>query len=242
MCRHLAYVGQPVRLGAVLVDPPHSLVEQSWAPRRQDHGVVNADGFGVGWYVDGDPVPARHRGAGPIWVDETFTDLARVVITRAALAAVRSATPGMPGGQGAAAPLRHAGWLFSHNGALDDWPKAAADLAAGLPVERLLRLDAPTDTALLWALTVERLDRGAALADALADVVHAADRAGGGRLNLLVTDGTAIAATAWGASLTWRSTVAGVVVASEAGDDGWHDVPDRHLVTAGAGGAAVVPL
>ena len=64
MCRHLAYAGQPVSLRAALIDPPHGLVVQAWAPRRQQHGVVNADGFGIGWYADGDPVPARYRRAG----------------------------------------------------------------------------------------------------------------------------------------------------------------------------------
>jgi glutamine amidotransferase len=244
MCRHLGYVGAPIRLGALLVDPTHSLVEQSWAPRRQHHGVVNVDGFGVGWYVDGDPVPARHRAAGPIWADETFADLARVVTSRAVLAAVRSATAGMPGGVAAAAPMRHGRWLFSYNGALDGWPKAAGALAAWLPPERLIQLDAPTDTALLWALTTERLDRGATLAEALAGVVAEAARAGGGRLNLLLTDGTALAATAWGASLVWRATASGIVVASEpdGDDDDWHEVPDRHLVAADARAARVTPL
>ncbi|MEU3969190.1 class II glutamine amidotransferase, partial [Streptomyces pseudogriseolus] len=59
MCRHLAYVGPAEPLGALLTGPPHGLYRQSWAPRRQRHGTVNADGFGVGWYADGDPVPAR---------------------------------------------------------------------------------------------------------------------------------------------------------------------------------------
>ena len=130
MCRHLAYVGAPVLLGALVSDPPHSLVRQSWAPRQQDHGVVNADGFGIGWYVDGVDEPARHRAAGPIWADETFADLARVVRSGAVLAAVRSATVGMAGGQSAAAPFRSGRWLFSHNGAV---VRLAADrVAAGL--------------------------------------------------------------------------------------------------------------
>ncbi|MFD5581392.1 class II glutamine amidotransferase, partial [Streptomyces pseudogriseolus] len=65
MCRHLAYVGPAEPLGALLTGPPHGLYRQSWAPRRQRHGTVNADGFGVGWYADGDPVPARYPPAGP---------------------------------------------------------------------------------------------------------------------------------------------------------------------------------
>src|SRR5262249_54522919 len=106
MCRHLAYLGPPVTLAAVLVDPPHSLYRQSWAPRRQRHGTVNADGFGVGWYAEGDPLPARYRHAVPIWADPSFADVARVTRTRALLAAVRSATEGTAPDASAAAPYR----------------------------------------------------------------------------------------------------------------------------------------
>jgi glutamine amidotransferase len=234
MCRHLAYLGEPVTLGRIVLDPPHSLLRQSWQPRRQQHGVVNADGFGVGWYADGDPIPARHRGEGPIWADETLTDLARVVRSGAVLAAVRSATAGMPPGRSAAAPFRSGRWLFSHNGALTGWPQAAAALASGLPAERLLRLEAPTDAALLWLLTLERLEAGATPAQALTEVVSLAQRAAGGRLNLLLLDGATIAATCVGASLSWRAGPGGVVVASEPDDDepGWQDVPDGHLLVA----------
>lgn len=244
MCRHLAYVGRPVRLGELVSDPPHSLAVQSYRPRRQTHGLFNADGFGIGWYVDGDPVPARHRGSGPIWSDETAADLARVVRTTALLAAVRSATAGTAPGRTAAAPFRARRWLFSHNGALDAWPKGSVALAGTLPVERLLALDARTDSALLWAATLERLEAGAGLGEALADVVRAATAVGTGRVNLLVTDGHGIAATRHGASLTWRHLSGGVVVASEPYDDDpdWHDVPEDHLLVATADGARVHAL
>src|SRR5438552_18412701 len=104
MCRHLAYLGPPATLRALLLDPPHGLGTQAWAPRRQCHGTMNVDGFGIGWYADGDPVPARYRRAGPIWADPCLADLARVTRTRALLAAVRSATRGTEGGAAAAAP------------------------------------------------------------------------------------------------------------------------------------------
>ena len=162
MCRHLAYVGTPLRIGELVTDPPFSLVRQAWAPRRQEHGVVNADGFGVAWYVDGQTEPARHRGAGPVWADETFAELARAITTGGLLAAVRSATIGMVGGQSvaAAAPFRAGAWLFSHNGALAGWPAGASRLAWGLDPGMLATLDAPTDSALLWAITLDLLHRG----------------------------------------------------------------------------------
>jgi glutamine amidotransferase len=242
MCRHLAYVGRSLRAGELLTDPPHSLVRQAWEPRRQTNGIMNVDGFGLGWYVAGDPQPARHRGVGPVWGDETFADLARTVRTTALLAAVRSATEGMAHGRAAAAPFRSGRWLFSHNGALAGWPGSGVDLVKDLGAERLLRLEAPTDAAVLWALTLDRLERGVPLPEALADVVRRAADTCGGRINLLATDGTTIAATTWGASLSWRELDGGVLVASEPHDDrsGWSDVPDGHLITATAV-PAVVP-
>ena len=247
MCRHLAYLGPAVPLRALLVDPPHSLLRQSWAPRRQRHGTVNADGFGVGWYAEDDPVPARYRSDHPMWTDRSFADLARVVRSRGVLAAVRSATPTMPHAAGAAAPFAAGRHLFSHNGVVPGWPDGLGAIAAGLTPVALLRTmseEAATDSALLWALTRQRLDGGAVLADALAAVVRLAASTAGGRLNLLATDGGQIAATAYGDTLAWRADHRGVVVASEPFDDvpGWVDVPDRSLLHATPDGVTVSPL
>ena len=125
MCRHLAYLGPPVPFGELLVAPPHGLYRQSWAPRHQRRGTVNADGFGVGWYAEGDPVPARYRRWGPVWADESFVDLARVVRTGALLGAVRDATRRGADGEAAAAPFVDGPWLFSHRGAAAGRPAPA---------------------------------------------------------------------------------------------------------------------
>ncbi|MFC0602446.1 ergothioneine biosynthesis protein EgtC [Streptomyces palmae] len=236
MCRHLAYVGPRVALGEILLRPPHSLYRQSWAPRRQAHGTVNADGFGVGWYAPGDPVPARYRRAGPIWADASFADLARVVRSGALLAAVRDATVATPDGEAAAAPFAAENLLFSHNGAVPGWPLSLARLAGGLPPADLLELAARCDAALLWALVRYRIRDGYPAPEALADTVRAvAAAASGSRLNLLLTDGEVIAATAWGDTLWYRTDPErGTVVASEPYDEDplWTEVPDRTLLTA----------
>ena len=125
MCRHFAYLGDQVTIRSVLFDPPHSLVEQAWAPRWQRHGTMNVDGFGVGWYSDDDPRPARYRRTGPIWSDDCLPDLARVTRTRAMLCAVRSASVGTDMGASAVAPYAEGRWLFSLNGALVGWSAAA---------------------------------------------------------------------------------------------------------------------
>jgi glutamine amidotransferase len=125
MCRHFAYVGDEVSIKSMLFDPPHGLVQQAWAPRWQRHGTMNVDGFGVGWYAGGDPVPARYRRTGPIWADDSLPDLARVTRTAAMLCAIRSASVGTDMSASAAAPYADGTWLFSLNGALVGWSAAA---------------------------------------------------------------------------------------------------------------------
>ena len=250
MCRHLAYVGPPVTLAALLLDPPHGLLHQSYAPAdMRGGGTVNADGFGAGWYPpspDGAPAPpARYRSDRPLWGDTGFAALAAVTPATAVLAAARSATAGMPVTTAAAAPFAEGPWLFSHNGVVRGWPDTVAALASALPVRDLVTLDAPTDAALLWALVRHRLRGGSDPAAALAGTVLDVDAAApGSRLNLLLTDGTAVWATTWTHALSVRPAPDAVTVASEPTDTGpgWTAVPDRHLVVAAPGRCDVVPL
>jgi gamma-glutamyl hercynylcysteine S-oxide hydrolase len=246
MCRHLAYLGPAATLRSMLIDPPYGLYKQAWAPRFQKPGAINADGFGVGWYPDGDHSPVRYRQAVPIWTDESFYEISAVTRTGAVLGAIRNATPRTSHGPAAAAPFKHGRWLFSHNGAVNGWPESTAALAATLPAVSLLELEARVDSALLWALVLHRLREGLAPTEALAGTAEALHAAGvTGRFNLLLTDGRTIAATTAGHTLYYRRTPDSVTVASEPGDDepGWIEVPrDGSLVTATPGKVSVTRL
>ena len=231
MCRHLAYLGPEEPLGRLLVDPEHSLYRQSWEPRRQRHGTVNADGFGVGWYAEGDPA---------------YADLARVVRSGALLGAVRDATLAGADGEAAAAPYASGPWLFSHNGAVPGWPRSLTSLVSTLPAVDLLSLEARCDAAFLWALVLHRLRSGDDEPQALADtVVEVAEAAPGARLNFLLTNGETIVATSWGDTL-WYLAEPGrrTVVASEPYDDDphWTEVPDRTLLAATRTDVLLTPL
>jgi glutamine amidotransferase len=207
-------------------------------------GTVNADGFGIGWYPDGMPAAARYRRSVPIWADPSLPSLASAITSTAVVAAVRSGTEGMPVTEGACAPFNEHRWLFSHNGAIDDWADTLASLAGELPVRDLVTLDAPTDSALLWALVRSRLRAGIAAAEAMTELTAAVARLTPGRLNLLLCDGTTVVATAWGDSLFYHHDAAGLLVASEPSDDGegWIEVPDRSLLSGNASRVTVTPL
>jgi gamma-glutamyl hercynylcysteine S-oxide hydrolase len=236
MCRHLAYLGPPVPLARILFDPPHSLVRQSWAPGdMRGGGTVNADGFGVGWYPEGGTDAIRYRRNCPIWTDVNLLAMAAGISSSAVLAAVRSATVGMPVVETAAAPFAEGRWLFSHNGVIRGWPDSVAKLADRLPTRDLLTLDAPTDAALLWALVRDRLRAGAELGETAAEVVaEVAEAAPGSRLNLLLTDGAQVVATTAGHALSVLCADGRLLVGSEPLDDDprWEPVDDGKLVVA----------
>jgi glutamine amidotransferase len=52
MCRWLAYSGSPITLETVLLEPEHSLIDQS-LHARMGVQTTNGDGFGIGWNNDG---------------------------------------------------------------------------------------------------------------------------------------------------------------------------------------------
>jgi glutamine amidotransferase len=218
----------PIRLDTALVGAPHSLVEQARAPRHQTSGDSNPDGWGVGWFDDVGRLQ-RHRSALPIWDDPVVEELASSVVTTAALAAVRLASPGATITETGSAPFTDGTWLFSLNGIVDGYYDGVGDeLRALTSPGRLDAIDGDADTEVLFAMTLDAIDAGATPADALLDVVRLVDDRTTGRFNLLLTDGRIVAGTAWGNSLFRRETT----LASEPLDDlpGWERVPDRSVV------------
>jgi glutamine amidotransferase len=246
MCRHLAYLGPPVTVADLLLTPQHSLLEQTWAPTHmRGTGTVNADGFGFGWY-DGRGDALRYRRGMPMWGDGSLPDIARSIRTTALVAAARNGTTGMPVAETACAPFRHGRWLFSHNGVVAGWPATVVGLAESLPASDLMRLEVPTDSALLWALALRRLLDGwsveAVVEGLTTEVAHTAP---GSRLNLLLADGETVAATTWGHSLFLLEGADHTIVSSEPfgkSIDAWQEVPDGQLVVLTPAGAKTRPL
>ncbi|HEU5008200.1 MAG TPA: ergothioneine biosynthesis protein EgtC [Jatrophihabitantaceae bacterium] len=228
MCRHLAWLGAPRTLASLVLDGEHALLVQSYRPRRQRHGTINADGWGVGFYADGRGEPARWRSDRPLWSDTSFASLAPVISSACVLAAVRSATVGMPIDETSTAPFTDGRWLLSHNGVVD---------CAVLGPQ--LRAESVCDSAVLAAYVFE------SGADHLGKIVREVGaRDPGARLNLLATDGARLLATAWGDTLSVLRTDDGVLVASEPTDDDprWTDVPDRSLVEVTGGRITISSL
>jgi glutamine amidotransferase len=229
MCRHLAHLGPPRTLQDLVMSPRHSLLTQSWAPRQQRHGTVNADGFGAGWYVEGRAEPVRYRRAQPIWTDASFSSLAPTIASTCVLAALRSATPGFAHDESSAAPFTHGRYLFSHNGRVEDYPTARKALWQQASTTRDAL--AAVDSALLFGLAVAAWEAGSSLPDGLAAAARLVLDHGGGRLTMLATDGESVAGVVVGEPMHLLETDAGTVIASEPDHDApWRELADLSVV------------
>ncbi len=250
MCRFLSYMGAPVTVESLLVDPVYSLLTQARTPRMQRHGKGNPDGYGVGWYESGQSgTPLRHRSAVPMWADEAFLAHSGYIRSSTILGHIRSATPGSAVNEVNTHPFASDHWLFAHNGSVANFAgKVGAQLRNTISARRLQAVEGTTDSEVLFALALDLLDTGVEPGEALRGVIEAVcaiDTGQAHRLNLVLTDGKRLAATSYGDTLFMLDhdgfAPKGVVIASEPCDDNpaWQAVPDESVVEATTSGGVV---
>src|SRR5690554_1225988 len=117
MCRFAAYLGPTITLERFLLEPPHSLVRQSYQPREMSTALLNADGFGIGWYTQ--ERTCVYRNPQPIWSDPNLRGIARSLERPLWLAYVRSATDELSTHHVNTQPFCDEELLFLHNGYID---------------------------------------------------------------------------------------------------------------------------
>ncbi|MEO1350309.1 MAG: ergothioneine biosynthesis protein EgtC [Cyanobacteria bacterium J06635_15] len=158
MCRILAYLGSPIPLEQLLLKPDHSLLVQSYAPKELEVALLNADGFGIGWYRPGE-APFVYRNILPMWNDGNLANLGRYVRSHSFMSNVRSATPGLPLDFSNCQPFQHGNLLFIHNGWIERFRQTlyrpVRDLIGDTAYQNIYGL---TDSEHIFALLTHQLE------------------------------------------------------------------------------------
>ncbi|MBD6618823.1 ergothioneine biosynthesis protein EgtC [Komarekiella sp. 'clone 1'] len=159
MCRLLAYLGSPVSLEKLLYKPEHSLIIQSYQPREMTSGVVNADGFGMGWYHNQkDTEPFIYKNTLPIWNDVNLPSLSRYVESKCVLAYVRSATPGQAIDFSNCQPFNEQQLLFIHNGRIENFRQTLHRKIRSTLTQNLYeKINGNTDSEHIFALLLSQI-------------------------------------------------------------------------------------
>jgi predicted glutamine amidotransferase len=151
MCRWLAYSGSPVLLEELLYKPKHSLIDQSLHSRLGAE-TTNGDGFGVGWYGDGD-TPGVFHSVEPAWNDRNLRELGGHVKSGMVFAHIRAATA-TPVQLTNCHPFRHGNWLWMHNGVIYDWHRVKRDLVLAIDPELYPEIEGSTDSEVFFYLAL----------------------------------------------------------------------------------------
>jgi glutamine amidotransferase len=211
-------------------------------------GVVNADGYGFGWYQDGDPY--RYRSILPIWNDVNLSYLSRYIQTRCTVAYVRSATVASVNFSDCQ-PFEFDRLLFVHNGFIKDFRNTLyRPLREALSDERYRNITGTTDSEHIFAFFLEeweRANRGPldeTLIATLQKLTELAQKAGTDySANLVIADGKQLIASRYSTrdpvpSLYWlRDDPAypdSVLIASEplfTAD--WKSCPENSVIRVG---------
>ncbi len=248
MCRLLGYLGQPIQLEKILTQPEHSLVVQSYQPQEMTAGLLNADGFGVGWYHSRQETqPFTYRNVLPIWNDINVPNLSRFIESGCMLANVRSATPGLAVDLSNCQPFQQNLILFVHNGYINQFRKTLyrpiRDRLSDVAYQTIQGL---TDSEHIFALFTDILQTGATLTEALSETLRILTELAEQQntffsANIVVSDGKQLVASryAYHSSIPTLYSLQNapmlpesVLIASEPLFDGqWVPFPDSCIVT-----------
>lgn len=151
MCRWLAYSGAPIALEEVVLNPEHSLIDQSLHARR-GATETNGDGFGVGWYGKRD-TPGVFKDIRPAWNDTNLRSLAAQIESHLFFAHIRAAT-GSAIQRTNCHPFQYRNWLFVHNGTVREFDKVRRDLLFAIDPELFSEIRGTTDSEVLFYLAL----------------------------------------------------------------------------------------
>jgi predicted glutamine amidotransferase len=151
VCRWLAYSGSPVLIKELLLEPQHSLIDQSLHSRLGAE-TTNGDGFGIGWYGVGD-TPGVFHSVGPAWNDRNLRDLAAHIRSPLVFAHIR-ASSGSPVQLTNCHPFRHGRWLWMHNGVIRDFHLVKRELTLAVDPSLYPQIEGSTDSETFFFLAL----------------------------------------------------------------------------------------
>jgi len=215
MCRLYGFrANEQTKVECTLVRAQNALLLQS---RRDQRGIGHPDGWGIGFYADGEPTVERRATAAH--TDLNFAVTTERTFSRTVIAHVRKATVGQPQVANTH-PFSHGRWLFAHNGTMTGFDDVHHRLEAEIPATLLQYRLGATDSELIFYWLLSRLLKAGATVDTGGDEEHLrtvvarsvvelaawceeAQPEAVPRLNFLLTDGVTMAATRWNNSLWW---------------------------------------
>lgn len=159
MCRFTFYQGKPIRIGSLITEPKHSLINQSMMAREREE-PLNGDGFGLAWYSKNqEEEPALFKSVSPAWSNQNLHELSRVIETTCVMAHVRAATQGFNVSESNCHPFKWKHYAFMHNGDIGGFKNIKRPLIHMLSEEAFQYIKGSTDSEHFFAILIDELKK-----------------------------------------------------------------------------------
>lgn len=155
MCRFVAYHGHPILIADLLYRPRHSLVRQSMRSELMSQ-PFNADGFGIGFYTEGEDKPCIVRTCAPAWSNRGMESIAQRLSSSRVFAHIRAASPGLPVQDTNCHPYGQGRFQFMHNGVLGNFRRFKRRLQNRLSEAAWEAIEGSTDSEHAFALFIDQ--------------------------------------------------------------------------------------
>jgi glutamine amidotransferase len=152
-------------LGDIVLKPSNSLIEQSidasFLPgfSQSYNHIVNADGFGLGWYHPHSVNPAVFKDTQPAWSNVNLREICNSTKSSCVISHVRAASPGMGVYIPNVHPFKAGRLLFCHNGAIQRIKLIRRKLLTQVTDEVFHSIKGTTDSELVFALLLTNLSK-----------------------------------------------------------------------------------
>ena len=151
MCRHIGYIGIKKSLREVLIDKEHSIITMAYKPKEMKEAILNADGFGIGWFKAENFF--TYKKVCPIWNDENLNSIAENISSDLIIGNVRSATILSNSGTQNTHPFLDKNFIFSHNGYIKNFESKVKEKFIRLIENKFLKtIKGNTDSEYIFTL------------------------------------------------------------------------------------------
>lgn len=157
MCRLVAYLGTPIVMHKLIIEPKNSLINQSFDAKEIEE-PLNGDGFGISWY---NPILSQNPGTftslTPAWSNRSLKSIAPLIKSNCFFAHVRAASVGELS-ETNCHPFNYKNIVMMHNGDAGSFSLYKRALRGMLSDEMYQWIKGQTDSEHLFALFIDRLN------------------------------------------------------------------------------------
>ncbi|KAA3645602.1 MAG: class II glutamine amidotransferase [Bacteroidetes bacterium] len=170
MCRLLAYLGNPILMHKLIIEPKNSLINQSTNAQEIEE-PLNGDGFGIAWYnhILTDK-PAVFTSISPAWSNKSLQSISPSIKSTCFFAHVRAASVGELA-ETNCHPFAYKNLTMMHNGDVGEFSKYKRAFRRRLSDELYNWIKGQTDSEHLFALFIDTLNRMKKTAEITAELM-----------------------------------------------------------------------